>query len=39
MKYIFLSGTAVGTGTNSKKGFDKKIIHEIKDHQNPFQHS
>ena len=23
-------GTAVGTGINSKKGFDKKIIHEIK---------
>ena len=32
MKFIHLAqgGTAVGTGINSKKGFDKKIINEIK---------
>ena len=30
-RYIFLAqgGTAVGTGINSKKGFDKKIVKEI----------
>ena len=28
--YLAQGGTAVGTGINSKKGFDKKIINEIK---------
>ena len=28
--FLAQGGTAVGTGINSKKGFDKKIIHEIK---------
>ncbi len=28
--YLAQGGTAVGTGLNSKKGFDKKIINEIK---------
>jgi fumarate hydratase class II len=28
--YLAQGGTAVGTGMNSKKGFDKKIINEIK---------
>ena len=28
--YLAQGGTAVGTGINSKKGFDKKVIHEIK---------
>ena len=28
--YLAQGGTAVGTGINSKKGFDKKIIQEIK---------
>jgi len=28
--YLAQGGTAVGTGINSKKGFDKKVINEIK---------
>jgi len=28
--YLAQGGTAVGTGINSKKGFDKKIVNEIK---------
>ena len=28
--YLAQGGTAVGTGLNTKKGFDKKIIKEIK---------
>ena len=28
--YLAQGGTAVGTGINSKKGFDKKIVHEIR---------
>ena len=28
--YLAQGGTAVGTGINSKKGFDKKIVYEIK---------
>jgi fumarate hydratase, class II len=30
MFYLAQGGTAVGTGINSKKNFDKKIVHEIK---------
>jgi len=28
--FLAQGGTAVGTGLNTKKGFDKKIVHEIK---------
>ena len=28
--FLAQGGTAVGTGINSKKGFDKKVINEIK---------
>ena len=30
MYYLAQGGTAVGTGLNTKKGFDKKIVNEIK---------
>ena len=32
--FLAQGGTAVGTGINSKKGFDKKVIQEIKKLQN-----
>ena len=28
--FLAQGGTAVGTGINSKKGFDKKIVNELK---------
>ena len=35
--FLAQGGTAVGTGINSKKGFDKKIINEIKITNLPFK--